>query len=176
MVFLPLQNSCFSKLLVLFHMDNEGKIPNLENDTYNYNLNLIFCTEKDVYLTFLFYSKKSTSRSIIPFFTMKQVPSLTNNIYSVCLIVIDLLCSTLHRKASTKTPCFHFSCAQKMMFFSKDFFTKCDQIRTFLWVWSHLLKKSSQKNFIFVQCSEQPGNRQFHSENDDHRTINTHQL
>ena len=126
-------------------MDNEGKIPNLENDTYNYNLNLIFCTEKDVYLTFLFYSKKSTSRSIIPFFTMKQVPSLTNNIYSVCLIVIDLLCSTLHRKALTKTLCFHFSCAQKMMFFSKDFFTKCDQIRTFLWVWSHLLKKSSQK-------------------------------
>ena len=39
--------------------------------------------------------------------------------------------------------------AQKLKFFIKDFFSKCDQIRSFLWIWSHLLKKSLMKNFIF---------------------------
>ena len=33
--------------------------------------------------------------------------------------------------------------------FHKDFFSKCDQIRSFLWIWSHLLKKSLMENFIF---------------------------
>ena len=31
----------------------------------------------------------------------------------------------------------------------KDFFNKCDQISSFLRIWSHLLKKSSMENFIF---------------------------
>ena len=43
--------------------------------------------------------------------------------------------------------------AQKLKFFIKDFFTKCDQIRNFLRVWSHLLKKSLMENFtFFLQC------------------------
>ena len=41
---------------------------------------------------------------------------------------------------------------KKMKFFIKDFFSKCDQIRSFLWIWSHFLKKSLMENFIFVQC------------------------
>ena len=39
--------------------------------------------------------------------------------------------------------------AQKMKFFIKDFFSKCDQICRELRIWSHLLKKSSMENFIF---------------------------
>ena len=31
--------------------------------------------------------------------------------------------------------------AQKMKFSIKDFFSTCDQIRSFLRIWSHLLKK-----------------------------------
>ena len=42
---------------------------------------------------------------------------------------------------------------QKMNFLIKDFFIKCDQIRTFLRIWSHLLKKFFMKNFIFVPCN-----------------------
>ena len=38
---------------------------------------------------------------------------------------------------------------QKMKFSIKDFFSKCDQIRSFLRIWSHLLKKSIMENFIF---------------------------
>ena len=38
---------------------------------------------------------------------------------------------------------------QKMKFSIKDFFNKCDQIHSFLRIWSHLLKKSLMENFIF---------------------------
>ena len=31
----------------------------------------------------------------------------------------------------------------------KHFFSKCDQIRSFLRIWSYLLKKSLMENFIF---------------------------
>ena len=31
----------------------------------------------------------------------------------------------------------------------KDFSSKCDQIRSFLRIWSHLLKKYLMENFIF---------------------------
>ena len=31
----------------------------------------------------------------------------------------------------------------------KDFFNECDQIRSFLRIWSHLLKKALMENFIF---------------------------
>ena len=42
--------------------------------------------------------------------------------------------------------------AQKMKFSIKDFFTKCDQIRSFLRVWSHLLFKSLVGKLQFL-CS-----------------------
>ena len=43
--------------------------------------------------------------------------------------------------------------AQKIKFFIKDFFSKCDQIRGKLQIWSHLLKKSLMESFIFL-CSD----------------------
>ena len=39
--------------------------------------------------------------------------------------------------------------AQKMKFPIKDFFSKYDQIRSFLRIWSHLLKISLMENFTF---------------------------
>ena len=44
----------------------------------------------------------------------------------------------------------HFA---KMKFYIKHFANKCDQIRSFLRIWSHLLEKSTMENFIFL-CSE----------------------
>ena len=38
---------------------------------------------------------------------------------------------------------------QKMKFSIKNFFSKRDQIRSFLKIWSHLLKKYLMENFIF---------------------------
>ena len=42
--------------------------------------------------------------------------------------------------------------AQKMKFSIKDLFGKCGQSRSFLRIWSHLLKKCLMENFIFL-CS-----------------------
>ena len=39
--------------------------------------------------------------------------------------------------------------AQNIKFSIRDFFSKCDQIRRKLRIWSRLLKKSSMENFIF---------------------------
>ena len=36
-----------------------------------------------------------------------------------------------------------------MKFSIKEFFSKCDQIRRKLQIWSHLLKKSLMQNFLF---------------------------
>ena len=41
-----------------------------------------------------------------------------------------------------------------MRFFIKDFFSKCDQIRRKLQIWSHLLKKSLMENFIFCAVGQ----------------------
>ena len=38
---------------------------------------------------------------------------------------------------------------QIMKFSVKDFFSKCDQMRSFLRIWSYLLKKSLMEIFIF---------------------------
>ena len=43
---------------------------------------------------------------------------------------------------------FLFNTAQKMKFSIKHFFSKSDQIRSFLQIWSHLLKKSLMENFL----------------------------
>ena len=40
-----------------------------------------------------------------------------------------------------------------MKFSIKDFFSKCDQTRSFLRIWSDLLKKSLMENFIFRAVS-----------------------
>ena len=45
------------------------------------------------------------------------------------------------------------STAQKVKFSIKDFFSKCDQIRSFLRISSHLLKKSLMQSFIFYVVS-----------------------
>ena len=39
---------------------------------------------------------------------------------------------------------------QKMKFSIKDFFSKCDQIRSFLRIWSHLLNKSLMENICLT--------------------------
>ena len=41
-----------------------------------------------------------------------------------------------------------------MKFSIKGFFSKCNQIRSFLRIWSHLLKKSLMENFIAVNQAQ----------------------
>ena len=46
--------------------------------------------------------------------------------------------------------------AQKKKFSIKDIFSKCDQIRRKLGIWSHLLKKSLMENFTFCAVGFEP--------------------
>ena len=43
--------------------------------------------------------------------------------------------------------------AQKLKFSIKDFLSKCDQIHSFLRIWSYLVKKILMENFIFCAVS-----------------------
>ena len=43
-----------------------------------------------------------------------------------------------------------------MTFSIKDFFSKCDQIRRKLWIWSHLVKKLLLEKFIFCEVDVAP--------------------
>ena len=49
-----------------------------------------------------------------------------------------------------------FHICTKMKFSIKDFFSKCDQIRSFLRIRSYLLKKSLMENYIFCAVSAPP--------------------
>ena len=40
-----------------------------------------------------------------------------------------------------------------VLIYHENFFSKYDQIRSLLWIWSHLLKKSLMENFIFCAVS-----------------------
>ena len=53
----------------------------------------------------------------------------------------------------TDIHCYRYCCT-RMKFSIEDFFSKSDQIRRKLQIWSHLLKKSSIENFIF--CTVYP--------------------
>ena len=45
------------------------------------------------------------------------------------------------------------STAQKLTFSIKDFLSNCDQMSSFVRIFSHLMKKFLMENIIFVQCS-----------------------
>ena len=45
---------------------------------------------------------------------------------------------------------------KKMKFPIKDFFSKCDQIHSFLRIWAHLPKKSLMGNFFFCAMKRCP--------------------
>ena len=54
-----------------------------------------------------------------------------------------------HESSSKEQNAYDCSTAQKIKLSVSNFFRKCDKIRSFLRIWSHLLKKSLMKNFIF---------------------------
>ena len=66
-------------------------------------------------------------------------------IFSIVIFLIYKLNSLRNRDkiGSTDT-------VQKIKFSIKDLFSKCDQFRSFLRIWSNLLKKSLMEKFIFV--------------------------
>ena len=66
--------------------------------------------------------------------------------HQVSILHISTTCnSAIHRTLTF----FWYHYTKKLKFSIKDFFSKCDQIRSFLRIWLHLLKKSFMENLIF---------------------------
>ena len=82
--------------------------------------------------------------SLVTFFVFHQ--SLMENfifcaVIYLCMPEIFLVDKKNYVKVVQLSPLDKTHTAQKMKFSIKDFFSKCDQIFSFLRVWSHLLKK-----------------------------------
>ena len=88
--------------------------------------------------------------------TMIQTGLEINSFLMAVNAILSLVHQFLHTCNNTVRDVFsrfiYTYTAQKMKFSIKDFFSKCDQIRRKLRIWSHLLKKSLLENFIFL-CS-----------------------
>ena len=67
--------------------------------------------------------------------------------FIVFVIVIIIIYTYFSRESFISTTVISFHAAQKMKFSIKDFCSKCDQIRSFLLIWSHLLKKFLMEDF-----------------------------
>ena len=67
-----------------------------------------------------------------------------------CQTMSNFFLSTVPSVSKQKAyPPKHCTLHKKLKFSIMDFFSKCDKIRSFLQICSHLLKKSLMKNFIF---------------------------
>ena len=72
----------------------------------------------------------------------------TLKIWNNCEISSSPTCS-FDSPSFAQVSLFKRSTAQKMKFSIKDLFSKCDQSRRKMRIWSHLLKKSLMENLIF---------------------------
>ena len=105
--------------------------------------------------------------------TMAQPPDGDTNFFDVLAGVpqSDIRCSFLFilpLDYVLRTSVDHLnetSFTQKMKFFTVDFFSKCNQIRSFQRILSHLLEKSKIGNFIFCAVALQKSrNRRYPTE------------
>ena len=90
----------------------------------------------------------------ISIFMKKQQYPLSDNTYKPVFMTLFLKLSVVASTVSLimSNNLYSFVIAQKIKFSVKDFFSKCDQIRSYLRIWSHLLKKSLNGKHHFL-CS-----------------------
>ena len=79
-------------------------------------------------------------------FALRSISSVSTSL-TICAKVLHFTNSSSFCKLRGLAPS-----AQKMIFSITDFFTECDQIRSFLRIWSHLWKRRVMENPIF--CSD----------------------
>ena len=106
--------------------------------------------------------KKLEKNTVLKFFPSKLTPNLqeiqeTDTWVNILIKIFgNLKKYIIFTNFKWKKPiCWTIITAQKMRFSSRDFFSKCDQIRSYLGIWSHLLKKSLMENFILCAVYEE---------------------
>ena len=106
------------------------------------------CECCEIFKIFLFTQQLWTNASVIPLyhfhpfkpFICPFAPKMPTSHFNLRLFLRSNWWEEVVRK------CPHCT---KMKFSINDFFSKCDQIHSFLRIWSHLLKKSLTENSIF---------------------------
>ena len=74
-----------------------------------------------------------------------------SEMYSELCQTFKMVCQDSQYLSKSPAKCFVRKCtAQKMNFSIRNFVRKCDQIRSFMQIWPHLLKKFLMGNFIFL--------------------------
>ena len=101
----------------------------------------------------LFQADKVLTITIGTWFTVK-FGILEKNGASHSQVLFKVSALKNFEKFTVKHLCHRLIVTQKMKFSIKDFFCKCDQIHSFLFIWSHLLKKSLMENFIFCAVDQ----------------------
>ena len=84
-----------------------------------------------------------------------KLPISTDKYNDLMKYVNCVLSQMINMRSTSNTP-------QKMKFSVNDFFSKCDQIRSFLRIWSHLLEKSLMETSFFMQCNYQTATKNKH--------------
>ena len=110
-----------------------------------------FVLEKEIYLVcdYLVQLTGFYMVATLAFHELKSDEQSCNQFFSK--YTRKVLANVGPRGESIATPSICFI-AQKMEFFIQDFFSKYDQIGSFLLIWSHLLNKFLMENFIFSHC------------------------
>ena len=84
--------------------------------------------------------------------TFSSLMLLTLYIVRLTMVIIILSRNIFDWISLVVRVCLSHHCTKKTNFSNTDFFSKCDQIRSLLRIWSHFLKKSLMESFIFL-CS-----------------------
>ena len=110
---------------------------------------ILFLNYRVIYQFVLYFYRKGYLSDMRPF-TKKVCCSLPDVFRS-----LDRFSSRFLKKIlwENQRPSNHFMSQCTRMKFSIKVFSKCDQIRIFLRIWSHLLKKSLMENSIFCAVS-----------------------
>ena len=115
------------------------------NEIQSWSWNLV----QNLWWSFNFFGKKLHHRCLVGFkilFWNRINPLSWHN--SLKIVSSNLIGSSY----SPICICYNFVTlytAQKNKFSTKDFFSKCDQIRSFLRIWSYLLKKFLMEKIVF---------------------------
>ena len=96
----------------------------------------------------VYYSMSSDKFDVIFLRSAHKKVFYIKHLIYVFIIFIEQRDYSFWKKTIVQYICKFDATAQKMRFFIKDFYSKCDQIHRKLRIWSHLLENYLMENFI----------------------------
>ena len=155
----PLHTNFHAKSIVV-----DAFLSQKQKSTYHYRNSRFFSTYDTILTTMITWVSNSVNQQLLKnhdkSYVCENIVLLQINFFLTCAFLLNNVtayvsrdCESIKRASTAQSNNVFVFTAQKMKFLIQNFFSKCDQIRCFLRIWSYLLKKSLMENFIFfVQC------------------------